>query len=73
MYVRVHVLAGSKHEKVTEAGTDKWYIAVKEKAEANHANNRVCEIVATLYHVPRACVHIVHGHHQSGKLLSIID
>lgn len=72
MYVRVHVIAGNKHEKVTEAGADKWHIAVKEKAEANNANERVCEIVADLYRVPRSAVRIVHGHHQPGKLLTVI-
>ncbi len=71
MYIKVRVNAGVKKEKVEKKSADHYIISVKEKAEMNMANNRICEILAQLLHVSRKSVRIISGHHSPSKILSI--
>lgn len=71
MYIRVHVVAGAKKEKVEQKAKDLYDIAVKEKALQNRANIRVREIIAELYNSTPKQVRIISGHHRPTKILSI--
>ncbi len=71
LYVKVKVNTDSKKEIVVDNGANNFILSLKEKAENNMANNRVLEIVASLYGVRKDDVRIVKGHHHSGKLLLV--
>jgi len=71
MYVKVKVQAGAKKEIITKKSKDTYIISVKEKAERNMANKRICEIMASLYNVQIKNIRIVNGHHSPTKMLSI--
>jgi uncharacterized protein YggU (UPF0235/DUF167 family) len=71
MYIKVKVLAGSKKEEVKKKSKDTYLISVREKAERNMANTRVCEIMAHLLNVRIKDVRIISGHQSPSKILSI--
>lgn len=71
MYVRVHVVPGSKREQITEGKEGTLLISVREKAEGNQANKRVRELVALRLLLPLSKVRILSGHHSPTKLLTI--
>jgi len=71
MYIKVRVLAGAKKEKIEKKTKDTYYISVKEKAERNMANRRVCEIMALLLEIPVKSIRIISGHQSPSKILSI--
>lgn len=71
MYVKVKVQAGRKKEEVKKKNKDTYIVSVREKAERNMANNRVCEIVASLFNISTKNVRIISGHQSPSKILSI--
>ena len=71
MYIKVKVIAGSKKEEIKKNKVDSYQISVKEKAERNLANRRICEIVASMYKVKPGKVRIISGHQSPSKILSI--
>lgn len=71
MYIKVKVIAGSKKEEIEKNKVDSYQISVKEKAERNLANRRICEIVASMYKVKPGKVRIISGHQSPSKILSI--
>lgn len=71
MYIKVKVIASAKKEILTKKSKDSYVISVKEKAERNMANKRVCEIIAALFDVSIKNIRIVNGHHNPTKMLSI--
>lgn len=71
MYIKVRVNASAKKETIEKKTKDTYYISVKEKAERNMANKRVCEIMASLLEVPIKSVRIISGHQSPSKILSI--
>ena len=73
MYIKVRVKAGETKEKIDKKSENTFNISVKEKAENNQANRKICEIVSSLYGVQLKEVKIVSGHHKSSKLLLIND
>lgn len=73
MYIKVRVKAGEKKEKIDKKAENTFNVSVKEKAENNQANRRICEIVSSIYGVSLKEVKIVSGHHKSSKLLLIND
>ena len=70
-YIHVLVTAGAKKESLKLKSVDHFEIYVKEKAERNMANNRVLEIVAEYFNIPKNKVRIVNGHRHPSKLLMI--
>lgn len=70
MYLKVFVTPGARKERVEEKG-DTLTIAVKEPAEGNRANRRVCELVALREGVPLAQVRILTGHRSRSKMISV--
>jgi uncharacterized protein (TIGR00251 family) len=73
MYVRVHVVPGSRKEDFRSVSKDTFNISVREPAERNMANKRVIELVARHFKVPSAKLRIINGHKSPTKLISIID
>ena len=73
MYVHVHVMPKSKRESVERKKVDHFIVHVKEPAERNLANERVCELVAQEFGVARARVRIINGHQSPSKLLSVAE
>jgi uncharacterized protein YggU (UPF0235/DUF167 family) len=71
MYIKVRVLAGVKKEEVIKKKEDTYVICVRQKAERNMANKRVCEIIASIFDVSEKKVRIVSGHQSPSKILSI--
>ncbi|MFA6251706.1 MAG: DUF167 domain-containing protein [Candidatus Paceibacterota bacterium] len=71
MYIKVKVQAGAKKEEIKKKSKDSYIISVKEKAERNMANKRVCEIMALLLGVSVKQVRIINGHQSPSKILSI--
>ena len=70
MYVKVKVITQSKKEEIKRK-KDSYIISVKEKAEKNKANKRVCEIMASLFEISVNNIRIISGHHSPSKILSI--
>tara|TARA_Y100001935_G_C17206634_1_gene457907 strand:+ start:245 stop:469 length:225 start_codon:yes stop_codon:yes gene_type:complete len=73
MYIKVRVITKSKEESVKEIRENRLEIRVKEKAERNMANKRICSLIAERYSILPKEVKIVSGHHHPTKLLSIPD
>jgi uncharacterized protein (TIGR00251 family) len=71
MYIKVRVLAKSKKEEVLKKSKDAYMISVKEPAERNLANKRICEIMASIFSVSVKQVKIINGHQSPSKILSI--
>jgi len=71
MYIKVRVVAGAKKEDFKRKDENTFLISVKEKAERNMANRRVCELISLFFKVPINKVHIVNGHQSPSKILSV--
>lgn len=69
MYVKVKVKAGANKEFIERVSDDHFDISVREKAENNHANIRVLEIMRIIF--PNKPVRIISGHHSPSKIISI--
>ena len=72
MLIKVKVTTDSKKEKIVKKSDDAFEISVKEPKERGLANKKVLELVRKYFHVYNGEVKIVHGHHASGKIISII-
>jgi uncharacterized protein YggU (UPF0235/DUF167 family) len=71
MYIKVRVNAGAKKEIITKKSENSYVLNVKEKAERNMANRRICEIIASIYKLPVKSVRIINGHKSPSKILSV--
>ena len=71
MYIHVKVTAGARKESLVQKSEDHFEISVKEKAERNHANQRVIALLAKHFSVSAKNVRIVNGHHHPSKLIVI--
>lgn len=71
MYIKVKVIAGAKKEEIRKIKNDTYAISVKEKAERNMANHRICEIMALQLHIHVKNIKIISGHQSPSKILSI--
>lgn len=71
--VRVRVRADMHKERVTEIKPRELTIDVREPAERNEANVRVCMLVAAHYDVHSKDVKIVSGFKSGTKKLSVIQ
>ena len=72
MLIKVKVTADAKKDAIVKKSADTFLISVKEPKERGLANKKVLELVRTYFHVYNGEVKIVHGHHASGKIISII-
>lgn len=71
MYIKVRVQAGAKKEEIKKKNKDTYMINVREKAERNLANRRICEIIAGVFGVPAKKVRIISGHQSPSKILAV--
>ena len=70
-YIKVKVKAGQRKEEIIEKKENTFEISVREKAERNMANERVIELIANHFDIPKNKVRIVNGHHHPSKMLVI--
>lgn len=70
MFIKVHVTAGAKEEKIDRLANDLFEITVKEKAERNLANDRVIAILRG-YFGDAGEIRLVSGHHSPHKIVSV--
>ncbi|ETB63851.1 TPA: DUF167 domain-containing protein [Candidatus Nomurabacteria bacterium] len=73
MFIKVRVFSGCKKEEIVKKNNNSFILKVKEKAERNMANKRVCEIIAREFSVSIKSVRIINGHQSPSKILSIND
>ncbi len=71
MFIKVRVKAEAKKEELKKISDILYAISVKQPAERNLANARVCEIMASVLAVDIKAVRIISGHHSPSKILSI--
>ncbi len=71
MYIKVRVTASAKKEIIQKKSDNYFIISVKEKAERNMANKRICEIIASVFNVSVKSVRIINGHQSPSKILSV--
>lgn len=71
MYIKVKVTAGAKKEIIKQKNKDTYILSVREQAERNLANKKVCEIIAFDLKVSIKNVRIISGHQSPSKILSI--
>ncbi|HEY4502809.1 MAG TPA: DUF167 domain-containing protein [Candidatus Paceibacterota bacterium] len=71
MYVRVHVLPGSRRESFLKESNDTFIACVKEEAKRNQANKRVRELLGAYYNLPLGRVALVSGHRSPHKVFTI--
>lgn len=69
MYIKVKMKPGSRKELIEKVSEDHYNISVKEKAENNHANDRLLEIMRGQF--PNSIIRMISGHHSPSKILSI--
>ena len=72
MYLRITVVPGAKKESVEKLSENKWVLSVKEPAEHNLANTRVCTLVARELGVAPSDVRILTGHRARVKMISVL-
>ena len=71
MFIKVKVIAGAKKEDIKKKNKDTYLISVREPAERNLANKRICELIALQLNISVKLVRIISGHQSSSKILSI--
>jgi uncharacterized protein YggU (UPF0235/DUF167 family) len=71
MFLKIRAKVNAKKESVVKKDDETFIIAVREKAERNDANHRICQIIADFYSLNIEKVHIIKGHKSPSKLLKI--
>ncbi|HRY31140.1 MAG TPA: DUF167 domain-containing protein [Candidatus Paceibacterota bacterium] len=71
MYVKVKVTPNAKREIVSKISDNEFEISVREPAEHNLANKKICTLLASHFSNPLGGVKIINGHHARTKLLKI--
>lgn len=69
--IKVKVSAGAKTEKVEEVEPDVFKIRVSAPPEKGKANNRVAELLAEYFKIPRSKVWLISGATYREKVFSI--
>ena len=69
--VRVRVTSDAKHDSITEGKKGVLEISVKEPAENNRANMKVCRLIAEYFRVPGKNVIITKGSQSRSKMILI--
>ena len=72
MYIRVTVAPDSRKESLQKLSENEWQISVKEPAEQNRANERVCTLIARELQVAPSDIRILTGHHSRVKMISVL-
>jgi len=70
-YIKVKVYPESKKEKLIQTKENNFEVWVREKAERNQVNKRLCQIMGQYFNNPDGGVKILNGHHSRIKLLKV--
>ena len=70
--VRVRVRPDMRKERIMEVKEHDFTIDVREPAERNEANDRVCELLAFHFGVPAQQARIISGFKSGTKKVSVI-
>lgn len=68
----MRVTPGAKKEYIKQMGEAAFDVYVREPAQKNMANRRVCALMAEQFNVEVGDVRIVSGHRARGKMLTIV-
>lgn len=71
MYIKVKVFPNSKKQEIQKKSENSFIVYVKEPAERNLANKKVCQVIAEQFKIPEKLVRIINGHHSPSKLISL--
>ena len=71
MYIRVHVVAGARRERIVKIGESEWQMTVREPATRNLANQRIKEILAENYVISTKHVRLITGYHSPTKIFDV--
>lgn len=71
MYIKVHVVADAKNEKVVRESETTYHIEVKEPRERNLANNRIRELLCREFGLDKGKVRLISGHRSLSKVFSV--
>jgi len=69
--VRVRATPGAAKELVQEVAPNQFEIYVREPAQKNMANRRICSIIAERFRVPITSVRITTGYRSRNKLIRV--
>ncbi|KKW11709.1 MAG: hypothetical protein UY50_C0008G0035 [Parcubacteria group bacterium GW2011_GWA2_49_9] len=69
MYIKVHVIAESKEEAISEKN-EVLYVSVREKAEQGAANRKMLDLLRVRFGLGKR-LRIVSGHHAPHKIISV--
>lgn len=69
--IKVKISAGAKTEKVEEVEPDVFKIRVSAPPEKGKANNRVAELLAEYFKIPRSKVCLISGATYREKVFSV--
>lgn len=71
MYIKIKVISNAKKELVKKINDNSYAISVREPAERNLANKRVCQIIAREMKVNEKQARIISGFHSPSKIISV--
>jgi len=71
MFIKVKVYPGSKEERISQLGADRFEARVRELPEQNRANARTKELLAAYFAVPEGKIRLVSGAHKQNKIFEI--
>jgi len=72
MYIHITITPKAKKDSIEQIGELRYAVSVREPAENNRANERMCAVVAEHLGIARNAVRIVNGHRGRSKLLSVV-
>lgn len=70
-YIRAKVHPDSKKDEIQKISEDKFEVWVRDKAQNNAANKKLCQLMVQYFDNPEGGVQILNGHHSRIKLLKI--
>lgn len=71
MFIKVKVTSGARKENIEKISDDRFLVSVREKAERNEANERVCGLLASYFDISISKIRIINGHKKPSKLIEV--
>jgi uncharacterized protein YggU (UPF0235/DUF167 family) len=69
MLIKVRVTVDARAERVVRKSDDLYAVSVREPAERGEANERVLELLKSMF--PGKSVKLISGHHKPGKIVEV--
>ena len=73
MFLKIKLHPKSKKQKIEKIGENKYEVWVKAKAEQNHANNEMLDLLAEELKIERNKIRFYSGHHRPSKMVEILE